>query len=234
MGYNMELNLYRYWYGGIHGDEKLPENEVTLYITGIFGELLNGGQYNGAINYKVKYPVRALEMNVYVDNVLYPSSIVFGDVIHVDGPATGNYIHINYYPLSDSYYFGDMTDTLSKSKVVVAPFKVYYITNILYKLSQIEYILGLPISKWCNNQFITEPNLTTECNLKTEPYIMYKIINRINIVIDYINKQFNNNINKLENGRPTYLYEYNPDTIMKVRTTINNIQNFLINYYGAI
>lgn len=183
----MSIKFDDRWLGGYTGKELMPIGRSSLYYTIISGELPNDGVYTGPGTYQLDYMPREGLSEAYVNGQKVESNEVYDDFLSIDTPGVG-LLSVSYVPISELIYFGKNEDNIDYGVSIRCPLVNEHITNIMYKIAQIEYATGLPITIW-NGTEVTVRDFNG-VNFIQDATIVYSIINKLNEVVGIINDEF--------------------------------------------
>jgi hypothetical protein len=219
----MSVDFNNKFLGGVLGLDVMPAGETTLYYTVINGEMPNTGLYTGPTSVQLNYEPRESGLIAFVDgNKTYPR-IQQGKFIELTYPAAG-ILTVRYAPQSELIYFGQNADSVSFGSSSTSKMQNVHLSNIMYKIAQIEYATQLPITMWYGKE-VTTVNYN-DYNFMREPTVVYSLQTRLNEIISIINTEYDLNIDVVSTTSDINRI-LNVEDIMELRRRIVSIQNAL-------
>jgi len=219
----MSVEFSGNWLGGVDGNEQMYLGQYSLYCTIINGEAPNDGDYTGPGIYTISFQPRNDSIVAYVDGVEYPAVLIQDRYIRIDGPTGTGVLSVKYHPSSSLLYFGDNASKVAFGYTMTSKLRNTHITNIMYKIAQIEYVLELPITLW-NNVEVTVPNYNSYNFLK-DPIITYQLQSKINEIIEIVNNLYGLELDSLTTDPDSGSRKITASEIMEIRLAIQNIQH---------
>jgi hypothetical protein len=221
----MSVAFNQLWLGGVSGLELIPTGLTTLYSTLISGETPNNGVYTGSGIYTLANIPRDGSVRVFINENEVYSQIVQDALVRVTSDLTG-IITVEYAPLSNLLYFGDNKSKVDNGITIVSRLQNIHLTNIMYKIAQIEYTLEVPISMW-NNTEVTSLNFNG-VEFITDPTIMYSIQTRLNQLIAITNDKYVSGIGTITVTNSGAARKIDVKEVIAARNAIENIQTRLL------
>lgn len=218
----MSVSFYQQWLGGRTGKELMPVGTSSLYYTIIDGELPNNGRYTGPGSYELEYIPREGSTHAYVNGVEVESDEIHDEYINISTPGTGS-LSVSYSPNSELIYFGKNDEIIKYGASIRCPLVNLHITNIMYKMSQIEYAVGMPITIWGGTEVTTRDYDDT--NFVRDATIIYSIKKRINIDVGVINNLYSLDIYTLDISSQVNPRKITIEDVEEIRTLIDAMQS---------
>lgn len=220
----MPINFDTKWLGGRTGREVMGDGVTSLYYTMIVGELPDDGVYTGPGVYDLVSIPRGDSLVIYINGRPTPATVINetldGAEVQINKTGTGT-ISATYSPVSDLVYFGDNEKKIENGVAVRSPLLNIHVTNIMFKMAQVEYVGGLPISLWSGRE-ITSRN-HDEYNFLKEAAIVYSMKTRMNEIALNLNEAYVLDIFTLDVGTPDPR-RIGVEDIMEMRVLIESMQ----------
>lgn len=225
----MPVSFNTQWLGGMSGEEVIESSDVTsLYYTMIIGELPNNGNYTSPGQYALENIPRYGMLTVYINGEISDKITAIYDNTFNAGDISPGTISATYAPLSANY-FGDNGKAFTKGASIRCPLLNKHITNIMYKLSQIQYVASIPITLWEGKE-ITTYNYDDH-NFINDASIIYSLQTKLNEVSVLLNNIYAFDVGTITVTDPKR-YRIDVSDVEEMRNMIKSMQTKLVGVYG--